>query len=509
MGEVAIAVEGCCRSGNPIRSVGMVAPALESTAQRVLRNSVSLVSMSFFTKGVRLLSMIIMVRFYDPPAFGRFALLVATTELFRVLADFGIDITITKWFLDPRRKREDLAGAAAVLKLVLASFAVIAVIVTSRILGHSGELFWGVVVASASYLLVSLGNLCRAEHQAHLTMRKLIAPSFAVSVVYLVGFTAGVYFAAPLPGLMAIGVACDGLMLILLANRRLWPPVRKPSAALIWKILISSAPIGLLGVFVVAYARISTIILSELLGDVSVAQYSSALRLTEGVLVATGAFAASMLPILAERFHHEEGRQALEELISRYLRKFVAIALCVAIVLNLFSQEILGILFTGSYVVAHQALAVLSWSIVFASINMFFTNVLFAREEQKFVLWISAVNCCINIALSFYLIPRYGIVGAALGTALTELINMVLQGAAILHISHIRFGQAFPPMVFGRMALWAFALLCANFVLPQGTPTVAAIAFLSAYVTHLLLFGDFSLKEIRQVALSIVSLGAR
>jgi O-antigen/teichoic acid export membrane protein len=465
--------------------------------------------MSFLTKGVRLLSMMIMVRFYDQASFGRFALLIATTELFRVLSDFGIDITTTKWFLDPKKLKEDVARASAVLKLGLALVAAIAVIAGARLLGYSGDLFWGIIVGSISYPIVSLGNLWKAEHQANLTMARLIWPSFAIAVLYLSGFTAGVYLGLSLAGLMGVSVAGDGLMLLFLAKGRLSPRLWTGSWTLVKQLFVSSLPIGLLGMFVVAYARVSTIILAGFLGDAVVGQYSAALRLAEGVLITGSAFASSMLTVFTENFHRDNGKEMLGPLISNSVRKLAAAIIGVALILNLFSRQILGLLFTRDYEVAHQALAALSWSVVFASINMLLTNILFAYERQKIVLWVSALNCVLNVALNLILIPRFGILGAALATVLTELVNTIEQSSAVVYVSGIRLWQITSPSTTGRLGLWLLALLCLNVLLPQGVPFAIAGVFVLGYVAHTLLCRDFSLREVRQAAVSFVSLGMK
>lgn len=478
-----------------------------SSAHRVLRNSVSILSMTVYIKVIRLLSLLIMARYYDQPTFGRYAVIVATTELFRVVGDFGIDVTATKWFLDPLRNRAEVMRTATSLKLSMSCVAASGAVLLALALGYSGELFWSIVVATLSYFFVSVGNLWRSMDQADLSTSRLIWPTIIVNTVYLLGFAVAIELEVSLVGLLAISVVCDGLMFIFLAKDRTLSRPSSPAFSSTWLMFASSVPVGLLAVFGVFNLRVSTLVLSELAGEAAVAQYTSAFRLSEAALIASGAFASSVLPIVVEHFHRGSPREKLSSIISSYLRKVGSIVLGMAIVLNLFSRQILAFFFTGEYVVAHQALSLLAWSIMFASLNLFFTNVLFAQEKQKLALLICALNSTILITLCLFLIPRYGIVGAALASAITEFLNLTGLIRAVIWTTKNSVREVMSPFVLGRFCLWAASLACINVFMREGVPTLAAAGFLAIYLVHVVFFGDIRIIEMRQTVRLLLSLG--
>ena len=62
-----------------------------------------------------------------------------------------------------------------------------------------------------------------------------------------------------------------------------------------------------------------------------------------------------------------------------------------------------------------------------------FQPAFFSREDTRTPVWVAAGALTINIALNFYVVPRYGIVGLAAATAFTATLN-VLTLYTILHM---------------------------------------------------------------------------
>lgn len=62
-----------------------------------------------------------------------------------------------------------------------------------------------------------------------------------------------------------------------------------------------------------------------------------------------------------------------------------------------------------------------------------FQPAFFSREDTKTPVFVAAGSLAINIALNFYVVPRYGIVGLAAATAITATLNVITL-ATILHL---------------------------------------------------------------------------
>ena len=119
----------------------------------------------------------------------------------------------------------------------------------------------------------------------------------------------------------------------------------------------------------------------------------------------------------------------------------VTVALPIAAGGCLLASGLLGLVFGPTYLAAVPALQVLIWSIVVAWVRNVVQMGLIARHRQSFVLRTSAWSAAANLALNLALIPRYGMIGAAVATLATETLRTVV-GAVYSARLGLPFGVA-------------------------------------------------------------------
>ncbi|MGX7951588.1 murein biosynthesis integral membrane protein MurJ [Tsuneonella sp. HG249] len=82
-----------------------------------------------------------------------------------------------------------------------------------------------------------------------------------------------------------------------------------------------------------------------------------------------------------------------------------------------------------------------------------FQPAFFSREDTRTPVWTAAAALTVNVALNFWVVPRYGIVGLAAATAVTATLNVVL----LYCILHLRGWFHFSARLAGRVARQAIA----------------------------------------------------
>ena len=101
-----------------------------------------------------------------------------------------------------------------------------------------------------------------------------------------------------------------------------------------------------------------------------------------------------------------------------------------------------------------------------------FQPAFFSREDTRTPVWIAAGALAINIALNFYVVPRYGIVGLAAATAVTATLNVLtlytlLQLRGWFHFTGKLAGriarQIAATGVMGAFLWWLMPLLADRF----------------------------------------------
>jgi O-antigen/teichoic acid export membrane protein len=88
----------------------------------------------------------------------------------------------------------------------------------------------------------------------------------------------------------------------------------------------------------------------------------------------------------------------------------------------LFSEQVIKILFGGQYRVAATALSILAFSNLVSATVGNIGSYLQSKEHNKIIFHNTAVTVVFNIGLNIYLIPKYGITGAAIATAISSIL---------------------------------------------------------------------------------------
>jgi O-antigen/teichoic acid export membrane protein len=157
---------------------------------------------------------------------------------------------------------------------------------------------------------------------------------------------------------------------------------------------------------------------------------------TGATLVAFGlqAITLSISPYLA-RLHTQGDKQRLQRLVTLSARGILLFALPIVLVLVVWGEAVLEIIFGAEYASGKTALAILALGQLvnagMGSVGMLLTMTGHERETARAVM-IAAV---LNVSLNLLLIPLWGINGAALSGALTLTVwNLVMWRAVRRHL---------------------------------------------------------------------------
>jgi O-antigen/teichoic acid export membrane protein len=147
---------------------------------------------------------------------------------------------------------------------------------------------------------------------------------------------------------------------------------------------------------------------------------------------AVNAPASSVYPVL-----HDQGRtEELSDAYASTTRWLAAVSLLVAVVALSGRRDILGLL-GPSFAAGAPALAILVLGQSLNSASGSAGFLLAVTGNQRLETWNAAVAALVSLSLNLYLIPRYGIVGAATGTATAF---VVMNG---LRVTEVRWKMGF------------------------------------------------------------------
>lgn len=152
--------------------------------------------------------------------------------------------------------------------------------------------------------------------------------------------------------------------------------------------------------------------------------YSIGYTLGTVILILGTAFTNMLAPLVMDRLKSDTDRGKLE--IVRLSYAGVGILIGGVLILQLATPLLFKYLIARSYGSGAPYVFWVSLGYFFWGIYLIFVNYIFYYKKNGFLGWMAIVNVVVNIALNFWLIPLMGGLGAALATAISFFIIMVL-----------------------------------------------------------------------------------
>ncbi len=370
-------------------------------------------------------------RALGPAGYGVVTYGLAIGVVLAPATDLGLQLIITREIAGDQNTAPQLAGIGLTLKLLLA-LVVIGALIPISLLRPDGAILatfiLGLAVISSSfaeYFGYVFRGLRRVELDAALTVLLRLGV-FAFGVVALL-------WSASVNSVAVAYLAGNGLVALLgyvWLRRRFFAPVLRVKRSEAARLLRQALPLGGAILLSIVYTRTSVFILDAISGSTAVGEYGVALRLTEPLALIPSAVMAAVFPALAQALANQ-GYAATLPLRVKTIGLLALIGLLIAIAGALLGPQLLHFLYNDQYAGSTVALQILALAILPMFINYALTHFLVALRQQRLNLAFNAVVFVVNLALCWFLIPRFGPSGAAMATVLSETLLLTLCVVAV------------------------------------------------------------------------------
>lgn len=165
-------------------------------------------------------------------------------------------------------------------------------------------------------------------------------------------------------------------------------------------------------------------IISYFLDSTLVGIYVVAVTLCETLWLISSSVSTIILPVLSSLGGNNRKEDLLASTISRIV---IWITFIASLILILTLRYILELAFSQQYSQVFDIAIILIPGIIFSSSSRILANDLAARGRPDLNIKTSWISVMINICLNFYLIPIYGLIGAAAATSISYTLNLLLR----------------------------------------------------------------------------------
>jgi O-antigen/teichoic acid export membrane protein len=382
-------------------------------------------------------SIAVLTRYLGPGDYGRFTLALMYMQLFGVLADVGLFLTVVREISKQPSRTAELVGNALTLRLLLSIVMIGVAAGVSLLLPYEPDVRVAILLAGGPLVFGMLTSSLVAVLQARLRMGRAVvgevlgrAATLGLTVLVAVldlGFYAVMGTAA--------GGALVNLLVTWLLTRRLVSLSFRVEPAVWRPMLAASLPLGLALAINELYFRADTLIISLYEPYEQVGLYTLAYRILEFTLAFGAILLVTVFPVLSEAVERDEPRALRAIQVSMDL--FVILGAPLVAGGLVVAPEIIALAAGDGFEDAATPLRILLMAGALSWVNGVFGAALIAKRRQVSALWLNVTALAFNVGLNFLLIPRYGIVVAAIVTVASELV--ILAGSYPLMRRHFDF----------------------------------------------------------------------
>ncbi|MCC6715172.1 MAG: flippase [Gammaproteobacteria bacterium] len=375
---------------------------------------------------IGLIIYILLARHLSVADFGRLQYAISFCGLLGLLAGLGLDAIMVRQIVKEPDRCGVYLGTSAALRTG-AGLAVIAVLmVASSLAGHDLDLQWMTLVISLA-LLPQAVTVVEFFFQARVAARW---SSLAKASAWLAGAAfvgTCILTEAPLE-LFAGQPLVEALILAaaLLLAYRVFPEGRVAwsfDRGLAIQLLREAWPLALSMGLVSLYAHIDRVMVRALLGDEATGLYAAAAKVSEAWYFLPAVIVSSVFPALV---------RARETSKEHYLRRLqdlfdlmVWMAVLIAVPFSIWSDDLLALCFGEEFRQAGTVLGVHIWTGILVFLGVASGRWMILEGLSQAYLGRTLAGVTANVFGNWLLIPRLGMVGAAVSTLAAQFVVVI------------------------------------------------------------------------------------
>ena len=359
-------------------------------------------------------------------AFGTFAALNSLAFLFVVFLDLGINQFMIKELASNQEGVHDKLSGYFSLKIVLAILYPIFMIIIGYILGYSVEKIYWLFLISLGYCFFQLSMYLRSKFSA---LQKFNLDSLAsISDKFFLIFFSLFLIVTSVTVLNYISVRLLAVFLtFIILFIPAWKLFSKKSFVLEWSIsswlttLKFTYPFALITILYSIHDKVDQVMIERMIGNHASGLYAASYRWLDAFMM----YLWIILPMFFSKFSYTKDNIGELNRLLKSAQVITAIPMIFISIFVWFHGEKLFLLLTNSSIQEVDEMAsCLNVLFIAAFIHAYFAafgTLLTAIGGEHFLNRMMLLTIALNIGLNLYMIPEFGIQGAAWATAICTL----------------------------------------------------------------------------------------
>ncbi len=440
------------------------------------------------TKGISLVSLVILARLLGPENFGLMAICTVVIAYFEIVAKFGLGAALVSAQDHQTEMETAVAIMSVVTSAVMVALAWIAAPYVAAAFDEPG-LTWPLRVIALAMMIDAFAVVPATLLSKRLQFRRRAVPDLCRSIVKAVASIGLAMMGYGLWSLVwghVIGTAA-GAVATWLASP--WKPEVRPRAEVVWQAFRFGHHLLLAEIINAAQRNLDALLVGKLLGPTALGIYTLAFRMPDLIIRSFNQVAGSVLhPVISSRGAEREGLAAL---YLSSLRHVALVTFPAGAALSVAAGPIVHLLYTPEWYGMIAPMGYLSISLALLTVDFVPGIIYKAMNRTEFLLWTSVLKLPVFVAV-LVLVAPYGleaIAAAQIGLSLIYFLPNWLIIRRIIGVGLLQTQAALAPALLLATAIAAtgYGLTELGIASPALQLAFLAVGFTMVFIPGLLL----------------------
>lgn len=368
---------------------------------------------------------VLVARFLGKEQFGIISYALSVISIFTVFSTLGLDGIVVRELITEKKKKYDIIGTTFWLRFI-GSFLVVIASTYYSFMRDPSDRTWIVFLVSIAVVFQSFSVIdfyFQSEVKGKFNAITQIITLIISAIVKLIL----IYFEAPLSWFASMVM----LEAILTAINQLVFYKQNQQEVSQWKFSLSEAkrllshswPIIISAFMQMIYQQADKILIARYLQDMGmVGQYSAATRISEASFFIPVALSAALFPGI---INNRENKPLQLKRLTQIYSLMIWSALIISIGGYLLGDWVIGFLYKDGFPLAPEIFKIHIWITIPVFFGTAWGSWLLALNKQKLITIYQVLVLIFILALEMYMIPKYGIKGAAYSVVFSYLLSLL------------------------------------------------------------------------------------
>ena len=372
------------------------------------------------------------IRYLGPQDVGDLSYVQSLVGLFSPLIFLGLDGLLIRELVEQASWEDRLMGTVFTVSAISSVVAVVLVVVLSLFGGEWDGTTTLTFIIAASFLFKSLLVTNLYFQSKALSVYIVISNMIGVGIGYVlrVFFILGKFPLIFFAMVILLDEILRNFCYLFFYIREGGRPGRwRFDVELAKNMLLKGWPYVLSGLVIVFYSKIDQVMLKKMVDSVAVGHYAAAARVSESCYFIPSIIVGSLFPAILNAKINSREKYLFR--VQRLYDFILVFSLGIILPIVFFSEEIVSFLYGIKFALSAKVLAVHILCTFLIGIGVVRERWILSENLQYYELFIHLFGAASNVIFNFFLIGRYGVLGAAYGTLMAHVFTFFVTALLI------------------------------------------------------------------------------